>query len=105
VKDPGAATPSDRAQERLRCPLCSKRFTLYKKYRAHVQRHRQKASGRYECPICSKRLVQKSSLNTHLRIHTGERPFSCEDCMAQFSDIRSFSQSGNLYRHTRVVHA
>lgn len=37
------------------------------------------------CIYCSKKCATRYNLKVHMRIHTGDRPFSCINCKASFA--------------------
>jgi KRAB domain-containing zinc finger protein len=43
------------------------------------------------CDTCSKPFARKDNLAVHMKIHTGDKPFSCDTCR----------KSGNLARHMK----
>uniref|UniRef100_A0A0P4X241 C2H2-type domain-containing protein n=1 Tax=Scylla olivacea TaxID=85551 RepID=A0A0P4X241_SCYOL len=54
-----------------------------------------------ECEVCGKVFSgpkRRFLMERHVRTHTGEKPYCCPHCHLRFS------QSGNLSRHTRLVH-
>lgn len=47
------------------------------------------------CSLCGKILGSQASLDRHLLVHSGERPFKCQDCGL------AFTTNGNMNRHLR----
>jgi len=52
----------------------------------------------FPCDVCKKEFTTPKRAAAHMRIHTGERPFHCEQCGNTFRIYQS------LMVHRRVVH-
>ncbi|XP_055307794.1 gastrula zinc finger protein XlCGF52.1-like [Sitodiplosis mosellana] len=70
---------------RYECYLCKDSFGSLK---TNMVNHMRVHSGDkpFECEECSKKFVQKHNLNKHMKIHAGPRPFRCSKCHERFSD-------------------
>lgn len=47
---------------------------------------KRKGKKTHFCAVCSKVFTRPSDVIRHMRTHTGEKPFSCDDCGSRFSD-------------------
>lgn len=52
----------------------------------------------YNCTYCGRKLRSSDALKKHIRIHTGDRPYTCNMCE------KTFTQSSGMYAHLRRRH-
>ncbi|XP_015262608.1 PREDICTED: zinc finger protein 408 [Gekko japonicus] len=81
------------------CPDCGKSFARRPSLRIHRKTHQEpnaSSAAACQCVICGRQLANPGSLRNHMRLHTGERPYTCPYCP------KSFRQQGNLRGHLRL---
>ena len=82
------------------CEECGQRFTQSSNRAAHMRTaHSTGQTTLHQCPHCPYSTKRGAgTLRAHVRIHTGEKPYSCEECGQRFT------HSSNRAAHMRTVH-
>ncbi|XP_014256864.1 zinc finger protein 367-like [Cimex lectularius] len=65
------------SQSGIRCEVCSRVFPRDKSLQAHRRVHTGERPYSCDFPGCMRKFKQSGQLKTHQRLHTGERPFLC----------------------------
>lgn len=74
------------------CPRCGK---VVMNLQGHLLTH---SDLKFQCEYCEKKCYRMDALQSHMRVHTGERPFSCYLCG------QAFKQHGDMNKHILNVH-
>ncbi|CAL8130030.1 unnamed protein product [Orchesella dallaii] len=89
---------SKKDPKRYVCEECGKVFRSQVVLDTHKLSHSGPASWKYDCLFCGKMCATKDKLMDHIRIHTNEKPYSCEYCGEEYA------HGHNLRNHKNSKH-
>jgi uncharacterized Zn-finger protein len=82
---------------------CGKTYKTRFNLRRHINSSHLKIKG-FKCPECNKPFVSKQNLKEHHYIHTGEKPFPCDEpgCSKRFRQVSQLSIHKRIHYRQRI---
>ena len=80
-----------------KCEVCGKNFTLKGEMNRHIKTVHMKVKT-IKCSFCPKTFAKKVVRDSHELLHTGARPFQCDQC------VKAFKCKGDLTNHVKYHH-
>ena len=71
-------------------------FSERKTLKSHERIHTGKRP--YRCDQCGQHFTQMAHLKTHQQIHTGEKPYGCDQCGKHFSEMSSLKKHQAVHK-------
>lgn len=68
------------------CHVCGKGYKRPSDLNTHLKSHEDNATAKFSCPFegCTKTFLKRTLYHDHMNIHTGQSPYECQSCTAQF---------------------
>jgi uncharacterized Zn-finger protein len=82
---------------------CGKTYKTRFNLRRHINSSHLKIKS-FICPECNKHFVSKQNLKEHHYIHTGEKPFPCDEpgCCKRFRQVSQLSIHKRIHYRQRI---
>lgn len=77
----------------FQCATCGRKFRLRKEMTKHERQHSSEVTAR--CDVCG---FQTANLKRHMLVHTGDKPYGCQQCP------KAFRRKEHLRVHLSRVH-
>lgn len=84
--------PAADGKQHYYCIPCGKSFPFRSYYLRHEKVHRK---TRQICGYCDRQFSCKSNLDRHVRLHTGQKPYTCKDCSERFQNKSEYMKHKN----------
>ncbi|GAB6024389.1 hypothetical protein CHUAL_009555 [Chamberlinius hualienensis] len=82
----------------IRCDICQERFSQTSNLRNHIRVVHEKIN-KFNCTECSRAFANQYNLVNHLRTHSGDQPFKCPKCAANFNVKSNLNRHQKMFNH------
>jgi len=84
------------------CSICKQLFHTLQALTMHKKSH-DPHKVEHSCPLCGKTYSKRCELKEHLYMHTGERPYQCDQCEWTFTSNSRLTRHKKLHEKKRFV--